>query len=62
MKELVFNISILGGSDGLERTHFEQFLLSQGVVVLKETHFEQFLLSEGAVLGCGGVVVLKNSF
>ena len=26
-------ISILGGCDGLERTHFEQFLLSEGAVL-----------------------------
>ena len=65
----------MGGCGGLERTDFEQFLLWEGVVVLKEliftvstlggcgglerTDFEQFLLWEG-------VVVLKelilNSF
>ena len=54
------------GCGGLERTDFEQFLLSEGVVVLKElvfnhfylggsgglerTNFEQFLLSEGVVV------------
>ena len=37
LKELDFQpVSILGGCDGLERTHFEQFLLSEGVVVRKE--------------------------
>ena len=65
----------MGGCGGLERTNFEQFLLWEGVVVLKELiftvsplgrcgglerpDFEQFLLWEG-------VVVLKelilNSF
>ena len=65
----------MGGCGGLERTDFEQFLLWEGVVVLKElilnsfylrgcgglerTDFEQFLVWEG-------VVVLKelilNSF
>ena len=52
-------VSTLGGCGGLERTDFEQFLLWEGVVVLKELIFEQFLLWEG-------VVVLKelilNSF
>ena len=27
LKELILNNSIFGGCDGLERTHFEQFLL-----------------------------------
>ena len=44
---------------GLEGPDFEQFLISEGVVVCERTDFEQFLLSEG-------VVVLKelilNSF
>ena len=35
-------ISILGGCDGLERTHFEQFLLSDGVVVLKDLIYNNF--------------------
>ena len=59
-------ISILGGCDGLERTHFEQFLLWEGVLVMKEFNFEQFLLSEAEVVECGGMVVMKelilNSF
>ena len=60
LKELIFTVSTLGGCDGLERTDFEQFLLWEGVVVLKELILkEQFLLWEG-------VVVLKelilNSF
>ena len=56
----------MGGCGGLERTDFEQFLLWEGVVVLKElifhsstlggcgglerTDFEQFLLWEGVVV------------
>ena len=56
----------MGGCGGLERTDFEQFLLWEGVVVLK-TDFEQFLLWEGVVVlkeliftvctlgGCGGL-------
>ena len=59
LKELIFTVCTLGGCGGLERTDFEQFLLWEGVVVLKELIFEQFLLWEG-------VVVLKelilNSF
>ena len=52
---------------GLERINFEQFLLSEavvvgcgGMVVLKELNLNSFLLSEGVVVGCGGVVVLKG--
>ena len=49
----------MGGCGGHERTDFEQFLLWEGVMVLKELIFKQFLLWEG-------VVVLKelilNSF
>ena len=55
----MFTVSTLGGCGGLERTDFSQFLLWEGVMVLKELNFEQFLLWEG-------VVVLKelilNSF
>ena len=40
----------LGGCDGLERTHFKQFLLWEGVVVLKKLIFNS----------CSGVVVLKK--
>ena len=35
-------ISILGGCGGLERTHFEQFLLWEGVVVLKQLFLNSF--------------------
>ena len=54
-----WTVSTLGGCGGLEITDFEQFLLWEGVVVLKELILHQFLLWEG-------VVVLKelilNSF
>ena len=33
---------MLGGFGGLERTDFEQFLLWEGVVVLKELIFNSF--------------------
>ena len=62
LKELIFTVSTLGGCGGLERTDFEQFLLSEGMVVwieliftvsnlggcdgLEGTDFEQFLLWE----------------
>ena len=65
LKELILNFLLMRGCGGLERTDFKQFLLWEGVVVLKELIFllwEQwclFLLWEG-------VVVLKelilNSF
>ena len=42
LKELIFTVSTLGGCDGLERTDFEQFLLWEGVVVLKELIFHSF--------------------
>ena len=42
LKELVFTISTLGGCGALERTNFEQFLLWEGVVVLKELVFYYF--------------------
>ena len=49
---------MLGGCGGPERTHFLQFILWEGVVVLKNTFFTVFPLE--------GVVVLKelifNSF
>ena len=41
-KNSFWTVSTLGGCGGLERTHFEQFLL-------KRTDFEQFLLWEGVV-------------
>ena len=37
-----FIISPLGGCSGLERTDFEQFLLWEGVVVLKELILNSF--------------------
>ena len=42
LKELIFYHSILGRVGGLERTDFEQFLLWEGVVVLKELIFNSF--------------------
>ena len=35
MKELIFKSFSLRGCGGHERTHFEQFLLWEGLVVLK---------------------------
>ena len=59
LKELILNSFYFRKCGSLERTDFEQFLLWEGVVVLKELIFDQFLLWEG-------VVVLKelilNSF
>ena len=65
-KNWFWTVSTLGGCGGLERTDFEQFLLWEGMVVLKEfilnrfyfggcgglerTDFEQFLLWEGVVV------------
>ena len=42
LKELILNISTLGGCGSLERTDFEQFLLWEGVVVLKELILNSF--------------------
>ena len=44
LKELILNSSILGGCGGLERTHFKQFLLWEGVVVLKELVLNSFYI------------------
>ena len=35
---------------GLERTHFEQFLFSEGVVVLKELILNSFYFERGVVV------------
>ena len=43
-------VSTLGGCGGLERTDFEQFLLWEGVVVLKE-----LILTVSTLGGCGGL-------
>ena len=43
-------MSHLGGCCGLESTGFKQFLLWDGVLVLKELFFPQFLLREGVVV------------
>ena len=39
LKELILTFSTLGECGGLERTDFQQFLLWEGVVVLKELMF-----------------------
>ena len=36
LKELILTASALGGCGGFERTHFQQFLHWEGVVVLKD--------------------------
>ena len=43
MKELIFSrFYMLGGCGGLEKTDFSQFLLWEGVVVLKELILSSF--------------------
>ena len=42
LKELILTIYNLGGCGGLERTDLQQFLLWEGVVVLKELIFNSF--------------------
>ena len=39
LKELILTVSTFGGCGGLERTDLQQFLLWEGVVVLKELIF-----------------------
>ena len=41
---------MFGEYGGLEKTDFKQFLLWEGVVVLKELIFQQFLLWMGVVV------------
>ena len=41
-KTYVLPVYTLEGCGGLERTHFEQYLLWEGVVVLKELNFNSF--------------------
>ena len=41
-KNWFFTISTLGGCGGLERTDFKQFLLWEGVAVLKELILNSF--------------------
>ena len=66
MKELVFNHFYFGRLWWSWKNSFWTISTFRGCGGLERTHFEQFLLSEGAVVGCGGVVVLKelilNSF
>ena len=42
LKELILTVSTLGGCGGLERTHFQQFLLWEGMTVVKELIFFSF--------------------
>ena len=49
-KKWFWTVSTLWGYGGLESNDFEQFLLLEGVVVLKELIYEQFLLWEGMVV------------
>ena len=42
VKELIFKSFSLRGCGGHERTDFEHFLLSEGVVVLKELFLNSF--------------------
>ena len=42
LKELILNSITFRGCGGLERTEFEQFLISEGVVVLKELILNSF--------------------
>ena len=39
LKKLILTVDVLQGCGGLERTDFQQFLLREGVVVLKELIF-----------------------
>ena len=39
-----FTVSMFGGYNGLERTDFKQFLLWEGVVVLKDLIFNSFYI------------------
>ena len=42
LKELILNSFYFGGCGGLERPDFKQFLLWEGVAVLKEMVFYHF--------------------
>ena len=42
LKELNLNSFYFRGCGGLERTHFEQFLLWEGLMVLKELILKSF--------------------
>ena len=56
-----FKVSSLGGCDGPEKTDSLQFLIWDGLMVLKELIFNSFLLWENSFLtvstlgGCGGL-------
>ena len=63
----LWTVSILGGCGGLERTYFEQFLLWEGVVVMKELIFhscyfgrvwwcwKNWFWTVSTLGGCGGL-------
>ena len=42
LKDLILSVSTFRGCGGLERTDFNSFLLSEGVLVLKELIFSSF--------------------
>ena len=42
LKELIFTVSTVGVCCGLERIEFSEFLLLEGVVVLKELTFNSW--------------------
>ena len=42
LKELIFTVSTLGGCGDHERTDFSQFLLWEGVVIMKELILKSF--------------------
>ena len=42
LKELILTVSTMGGCGSLERTDFSQFIIWEGVVVLKELIFNSF--------------------
>ena len=46
LKELILTVSTLGGCGGLERTDFNMFLLSEGLVVFKELIFNSFYFGQ----------------
>ena len=50
LKELILTVSALGGCGGLERTHFQQFLHWEVVVIL-----ERLILTVSTFGGCGGL-------
>ena len=61
-KNWFWTLSTFRGWGGLERTVFEQFLLSEGVVVLKELVLNHVSTLGGVVVGCGVWWSWKNWF